>query len=284
MPPSASSESRTIDLAKEMGAKIFGMCVDVVEGKGSHPKGPARYDYRRDRIDLFVSYIDQFCEEHDDRKALITYAICHEAGHASETRSLERGVLFPYGLNVSRRLPALVRSEFGISLYPEDLDMAMNQVLNGVLDYCVDRKLDANGMKDVAAKAVIPQVKLELQKRKSGSYKAGLDKFNALTNLPLRIVSYFFGQLDGTERAILEEYYRHDDLPDKWRTSRKLLESCEFGNANRLIETVEKTYYEMFGICASVKSTKRELLEARYVGGKLPDFWKAGEYFVFSLV
>jgi hypothetical protein len=229
MPPSASSESRTIDLAKEMGVKIFGMCVDVVEEKGSHPKGPARYDYRRDRIDLFVGYIDQFCEEHDDRKALITYAICHEAGHASETRSLERGLLFPYGLNVSRRLPALLKSEFGISLFQQDLDMAMNQVLNGVLDYCVDRKLDANGMKDVAAKAVIPQVKSELDKRKSGSYGAGLDKFNALTNLPLRIISYHFGQLDGTERAILDEYYQHDELPDKWRTGRKLLESCEFG-------------------------------------------------------
>jgi hypothetical protein len=52
---------------------------------------------------------------------------------------------------------------------------------------------------------------------------------------------------------------------------------------DRLIETVENTYYEMFGIGVSVESTKRELLEARYPGGKLPDFWKAGEYFVFSL-
>ena len=96
--------------------------------------------------------------------------------------------------------------------------MAVNQVLNGVLDYCVDRKLDANGMKDVTAKSLIPQVKSELDKRKSGNYKAGLDKFNALTNLPLRIISYDFGQLDGAERAILEEYYQHDELPDKWRT------------------------------------------------------------------
>ena len=270
-------------MAREIGVKIFGICVDVVEGVSPHPMGPARYDYRCDRIDLFTSFIDRFCEEHDDRKALISYAICHEAGHASETRSFESGLLFPYGLNVSRRLPALVKGRFGINLGQQDLDMAMNQVLNGVLDYCVDRKLYANGMKDVTAKNVIPQVKSELVKRKSGSYKVGLDKFNALTNLPLRIVSHCFGQLDGTERAILEEYYQHDELPDKWQAGRKILESCEFGKVDRLIETVENMYYEMFEIDVSVESTRRELLEARYVGGKLPDFWKAEEYFVFSL-
>jgi hypothetical protein len=171
MPSSASSESKTIDLAREMAVKIFGMCVDVVEERDSQ-RGPARYDCRSDRIVPLIRYIDRFCEEHDDRNALITYAICHEAGHASETRSLERGLLFPYGLNVSRRLPSLVKSEFGISLSQQDLNMAMNEVLNGVLDYCVDRKLDANGMKDVTVRTVISQVRSELDKRRSGSYKA----------------------------------------------------------------------------------------------------------------
>jgi len=283
MSPVLSDKSETIDLAKKTGQKIFGICVDVVEEESPNPMGPARYDYRRDRICLFPSFINRLCEEHEDSQALIIYTICHEMGHASETRSFERGLLFPYGLKISYNLSTLMKSRFGISLFPQDLTMSMHQVLNGVLDYCVDRKLNANGMKDVTQKNIISQVKSELDKRRSGNYKLGLDKFNALTNLPLRIVSYCFGELDQTERAILEEYYRYDGLLDKWRVEREVLESCEFGNVDRLIETVEKTYYEMFGIVVSVESTGRELLETQYVSGKLPDFWKASEYFVFSL-
>ena len=55
-----------------------------------------------------------------------------------------------------------------------------------------------------------------------------------------------------------------------------------FGTTIFKARWIEKTYYELFGIAVSVKSIARESLETRFVGGKLPDFWRAGEYFVFS--
>jgi hypothetical protein len=280
-----SDESGTIDLAVKTASKIFGVCLDVVEEEDPDLiTGPSFYDFARDRVCLCPSFIKRYCKEHDYSQAsVITYAICHEMGHASETRSFEQGLLFPYGFNISGKLPTRMRSRFGISLYQQDLEVAMRQVLNSVLDYCVDRKLDASGMKDVTQKNIISQAKSELHERKSGNYKEGLYKFNALTRLPLRVVSYRFGDFNQTERAILEECYQYDGLLDKWQVGQEILESCELGNVNRLIDTVAKTYYEIFGIVASVESTRREMVEKKYVGGRLPDFWRAGQYFVFSL-
>jgi hypothetical protein len=135
----------------------------------------------------------------------------------------------------------------------------------------------------VTQRNIVSQVESELEKRESGNYKVGLDNFNALSNLPLRMVSYCFGDLSSAEREILEKYYQHGKLADKWRTGQGILESCEFGNHHRFIETMERRYYEMFGINVSVQSTPRKLIEVQYVGKDLPSFWKAEEYFVFSL-
>ncbi len=278
-----SDQRETVDLGRKIGEKLFGIGVDVVEEENPDAMGPALYDFGHGRVSLCPSFIKRLCDERSDSRAVIVYAICHEIGHASETRLFAKGLLFPYGLKISNKLSIFVRSRFGVSLFQQDLKLAMAQVLNGVLDYCVDRRLHANGMKDVTQKNIVSQVKSELEKRESGNYKVGLDNFNALSNLPLRVVSYCFGDLSSAEREILEKYYRHGGLADKWRTGRQILESCEFGNPNRFVETIERTYYEMFGINVSVQSRRRELIEAQYVGGNLPSFWNAEEYFLFLL-
>lgn len=275
----------SLEQAARVAFTVFPVNVKVVPANTANTIGPARYDHATDLVEVFTSFVDTFSSQYDDREALITHAVCHEMGHAEESRRFAKGRIFPYGLKIgTRSVQVCIKHEFDITLGENQMNTAMRQVMNGVLDYTIDRELSRHGIQDVAAKSRASQVKGELEKRLAGQAgKAGQDRFNALINIALSTGAYRFGKLTAGEKQLFEDYHNFQDLRNKWVAAEAILESRNFGDVEGLIDAVDRLFYEMFGICVITESHTKSKIEQEFMHRKLPDFWTQGEYALFVL-
>jgi len=269
------NDQHIVESATRTAKRIFGLEIEVETKAIAGAKGPGRYDFVHDRIELIPEFIDQFCRTYGNRDAVITYTICHETGHAAEARKLAEHAIFPFEGMVSNIASITVGSFcFRLNVMGELLD----QFMNGILDYSVDREISNEGIPNVIAKNKLPQIKqLLTQKHSSKDNKSrAINKLNALFNLPLDIGHYEFGTLDDNEKNLIRKYYEAEGLSFKWKSAKQILQSRRFGDAIQYPITASTLCEELLGIrITTIPKSRIELLR-KY--RSLPDFWTKNEY------
>ena len=267
-----------IESAIEKANSIFKIRVPVRKTNKRQFIGPARYDFIKDSVELIPNFIEEYCSKFNSEEKLITHAICHEFGHAKESRYFAQGEIFPFYLKVSKR--SKLNKPIVLSLH--SLNNSIVYIMNGLMDYSIDYELKKYGIKNVAARYKINLIKKYLLSKKSTKKKSmPTDKLQALFNLTIDIGYYDFAELTNHEKEVIINYYKYNELFEKWSSTRSIMKSRNFCEVNSFYETMQSLFSELLDIKISTNSHSRADLTAKF--GSLPDFWKKDVYHLLYL-
>ena len=267
-----------IESAIEIADNIFKVKVPVRTTRQGQLIGPARYNFINDSVELIQTFIEEYHCKFDSKEKLITHAICHEFGHAKESRYFAEGEIFPFYLKISKT-SSIKAPPVLANLY--DLSEALGYVMNGLLDYSIDDKLKNYRIKNIAAKYKIDLMKKFLISKKDGKKNSKEEKLRATFNLPIDIGYYDLAELTNCEREVIIEYHEFVGIYEKWDTVRHILKSKIFAETKEFLDTVQNLYSELLGI--QVKKNLHYKKEFQKKFGKLPEFWKKDAYHIFYL-
>ncbi|WP_455278979.1 hypothetical protein [[Eubacterium] cellulosolvens] len=262
-----------VESSIERANNIFKIKVPVRTTSQRQFIGPARYNFIKDSVDLIPTFIEEYSSKFDSEEKLITHAICHEFGHAKESRYFAEGEIFPFYLKISKI--SKITKTVALSLH--SLSEPIGYIMNGLIDYAIDYKLKNYGIKNVAARYKIDLMKKYLLSKDSTKKKnVPIEKLQALFNLPIDIGYYDFAELTNSEKEVLMDYYKYNELFDKWISIKSIIKSRNFGQVDNFCKTVKSLFSELIGVKISTNSHSRGELKAKF--GSLPDFWKKDVY------
>ncbi|WP_455369440.1 hypothetical protein [[Eubacterium] cellulosolvens] len=261
-----------IESAIERATDIFKIRVPVKTTTKRQFIGPARYDFMKDSVELIPTFIEEYCSKFNSKEKLITYAICHEFGHAKESRCFAQGEIFPFYLKISKI--SKITKPIAISLH--SLNNPIGYIMNGLIDYSIDSELKNYGIKNVAARYKINLIEKYLLSKNSAKKSMPTEKLQALFNLTIDIGYYDFAELTIPEKKVIFDYYKYNELFHKWSSIKSIMESRNFGEVDRFYEIMQSIFLELLGIKISMNSHSRAELTAKF--GSLPDFWEKDVY------
>ena len=103
-----------IESAIERANNIFKIRIPVRKTSKRQFIGPARFDFMKDSVELIPTFIEEYCSKFNSEEKLITHAICHEFGHAKESRYFAQGEIFPFYLKISK-ISKITKTEYTAS-------------------------------------------------------------------------------------------------------------------------------------------------------------------------
>ena len=266
-------DNSLIESGIERANSIFKIRVPVKTKSKNQFIGPAKYDFIEDSVELFSTFIKEYCSKFNSEDKIITHAICHEFGHAKESRYFAEGGIFPFYLKISK----ISKITKPISLSLHRLNNSIGYIMNGLIDYSIDYELKNFNIKNVAAKYKINLMQKNLILKNSNKKKSGpTEKLQALFNLTIDIGYYDFAELTDLEKEVIVDYYKYNELFDKWSSIKSIMKSRNFGEVDNFYETMQSLFLELIGIEVSSNSHSRAELTAKF--GSLPPFWKKDDY------
>ncbi|MCW4043567.1 MAG: hypothetical protein NWE90_07590 [Candidatus Bathyarchaeota archaeon] len=262
-----------VESAIERANSIFKIRVPVRTTSQRQLIGPARYNFIRDSVELIPIFIEEYRSKFDSEEKLITHAICHEFGHAKESRYFAQGEIFPFYLKISKI--SKITKPIALSLH--SLNKPIGYIMNGLIDYSIDYELKNYGIKNVAAKYKISLIQKYLLSKNSAKKKSmPTEKLQALFNLTIDIGYHDFAELTNPEKEVIIDYYKYNELFEKWSSIKSIMKSRNFCEVDSFYETMQSLFSELLGIKIIKNSHSRAELIAKF--GSLPDFWKKDIY------
>jgi hypothetical protein len=267
-----------IESAIEKANSIFKIRVPVRNTNKRQFIGPARYDFIKDSVELIPNFIEEYYSKFNSEEKLITHAICHEFGHAKESRYFAQGEIFPFYLKISKI--SKITKPIVLSLH--NLNNPIGYIMNGLIDYSVDYELKKYRIKNVAARYKINLIKKYLLSKNFTKKKSmATDKLQALFNLTTDIGYYDFAELTNPEKEVIIDYYKYNELFEKWFSIKSIMKSRNFCEVDNFSETMQSLFSELLGVKISMNSHSRAELKTKF--GGLPDFWKKDVYNILYL-
>ena len=262
-----------IESAIERANSIFKIRVPVRNTSKRLFIGPARCDFMKDSVELIPAFIEEYCSKFNSEEKLITHAICHEFGHAKESRYFAQGEIFPFYLKISKVFK--ITKPIAVSLH--SLSKPIGYIMNGLIDYSIDCELKDYGIKNVAARYKINLIyKYLLSKNSAKKKSAETEKLQALFNLTIDIGYYDFAELTNPEKEVIVDYYKYNELFEKWSSIKSIMKSRHFCEVDNFYETMQSLFLELLGITISTNSHSLAELITKFSSS--PSFWKKDVY------
>ena len=219
---------------------------------------------------MHVNFIDFLYKKNNDTslREVIEHTVYHETGHAYYSRELEKDGVFPYVFRTSNR--SIIRID-GRELRTNKLSKHITYLVNGILDYPIDRFLNTNvGLCDSTAKIRVDNI-LPLPPGADRN-EVLRKKMDVLFNLPTAIHDYEFGKIDREVRTRVKENSISYVGEELWNSTFRLLERLST-NPKALRDVYPKVFEILFNLKVNWRFEKKEV-----ICDFLPTFWDDDEY------
>jgi len=264
--------SELVSRAGEKAKAIFKVQVSLAVNNESLPPKSfpppfcAYYNCYKDEVTVYTRRMQQVAEMHDlDLDKMVAYIICHEYGHAKQARIFESSQICPWYL---RMRPQCIVELSGVGIPLERADV--NFVIDGLLDFCVDKELHKHGISIPWAKSRLRDLKL----KPGNADEAFL--YVRTKELPVDISFYEFGELSDSEKEAMKVAIT-EWVGGRWDKVYRLVGTLEFWDPNRYCNVLETLITVLFGQCVAFLLTSSALI---FRGRNRPSFWDNNQYFV----
>jgi hypothetical protein len=226
------------------------------------------YDFITDSAFVYKKFVDYLFNQAKkvDRKTLFYHLVCHETGHALDSRKCEEKNFFPYIIRVSNTSVMKIANCYELKTQP--LQQYLSYFINSLFDYSVDKRIvERIGMFDQTAKIRVDKPSLYLKNSKEADERQR--RIIELTfDLPTYLHDFYFGDIDNGKREILKECSIKYLSKQLWESVLGIFENQGVVEASNFYTIIPEVFKILFDLKADWRLEKRQRITE-----KLPAFW-----------
>lgn len=262
-----------INEGQEIAKQIFNLEVHTTIDYVTNCGAAGVYNFLTDDASIYKIFCDYLVNtaKNVDKKRFIHHLVCHETGHAFDSRKCEENKFFPYIIKVSTTSLMKIRD---FTLKTQPLQGVLSEFVDSIFDYSIDKRIaEVIGILDQTAK--IRATKSSDYIKNPGNADENRRRIIELTfALPTTVHDFYFSDIEEDQRETIKNCSIKYLGQQIWDNAIVLFQNQEITKASNLYTVIPKLFDELLNVKAEWRLESKQAITT----DTLPTFWKENQY------